>query len=151
MPSLHRHYSALVQVKKILYAFMWSLTIRVLNPQDISNIFHFTSEIWSKMWKISKIKMDRASAHCFLKFVRFFLKLIFNFCSFLTPHVLSFTKSHNLSFDHFKSLQINYANLARFTKFSKIFDVFSNWEGSGTVTVKKLMVPQFLICMFWHI
>jgi hypothetical protein len=63
VPTLHRHYSALVQVKKLLYALMWSLTIKVLNPQDISNIFHFTSEIWSKMWKISKIKMDRASPY----------------------------------------------------------------------------------------
>jgi hypothetical protein len=128
---------------------MLSLTITVLNPQDNSNIFHFTSEIWQKMWKISKIKMDRASAHCFLKFVRFFLKLIFNFCSFLTPHVISFTKSHNLFKDQLKSLWINYAHLARFTKFSKIFDVLSNWKGSGTV--KKLMVPQFLICIIWHI
>ncbi len=128
MPSLHRHYFVLLPVKKLLYALMWSLTIKVLNPQHSSNMFHFTSEIWQKMWKISKMKMDRASAHCFLTFVRFFLILIFNFCSFLTPHVISFTKSHNLFIDHLKSLGINYANLARFTKFSKIFDVFSNWE-----------------------
>jgi hypothetical protein len=51
VPSLHRHYSALVQVKKLLYAHMLSLTIKVLNPQDISNMFHFTSEIWLIMLK----------------------------------------------------------------------------------------------------
>jgi hypothetical protein len=65
VPTLRRHYSALVQVKNILYALMWSLTIKVLNTQDISKIFHFTSGIWLILWKISKIKMDKSLYNSF--------------------------------------------------------------------------------------
>ncbi len=148
MCQVYRHYSALAQAKKLLYALMFSLTIKVFNPLDISKIFHFTLEIWPKMWKISELKMDRASAQCFLKFLRFYLKLLSNFFLFLCLHIISFTKKYNLAIDHLKSLLKNYANLAGFTKFNKKIDVVSNWGQPGTV--KKLMEPQFLVSIFWY-
>jgi hypothetical protein len=58
-----RNWSTLMNLEQIWILVTYLFICIYVKLQNISNIFHFASEIWLQMWKISKIKMDQELQH----------------------------------------------------------------------------------------